>query len=69
MTTSALDLAVDRSRINIDHSYELQWWSAELSVSPAMLCELVAERGPNPAEIRKHLADAARISFKGGGED
>ena len=59
----------DRTVVNVTHLGELLWWSAEFRASPEQLEEAVDRVGPSPEEIRRHLREAAKESFKGGGED
>jgi hypothetical protein len=45
----------DRARINIQESYEVEYWSKELGVSAVRLRELVAKHGVIAADVRKAL--------------
>jgi hypothetical protein len=45
----------DRARINIHESYEVEYWSKELGVTPERLRELVGKHGVMAADIRKTL--------------
>lgn len=45
----------DRARINIHESYEVEYWSRELGVSPDRLRELVGKHGVMAADVRRAL--------------
>lgn len=45
----------DRSRINVNEPYELEYWTKELGVSATKLKELVAKHGVMVSAIRKVL--------------
>lgn len=45
----------DDSRININESYELQYWSEKLNVSRDQLKEAVKAAGPNAADVERYL--------------
>jgi hypothetical protein len=47
--------AADRLRINVHESYELEYWSKDLGVTPEKLRELVKEHGVLAADVRKAL--------------
>lgn len=50
----------DRSRINVNESYEVEYWTKELGVSSAELRELVKKHGVMVADIRKALKERKR---------
>lgn len=45
----------DRSRINMNEKWEVQYWTRELGVSEEELARIVKEAGNSVAEVRKHL--------------
>jgi hypothetical protein len=45
----------DRSRINVHESWELQYWSKHLGVTPDELRDAVKAAGPAVSAVRKHL--------------
>ena len=45
----------DRSRINVNESWELQYWTKELGVSEEQLRTAVKTAGPSAEAVRKHL--------------
>ncbi|SEB98599.1 DUF3606 domain-containing protein [Terriglobus roseus] len=45
----------DRARINVNESYELEYWTKELGVSAAKLRELVKEHGVMASKIRQEI--------------
>ena len=45
----------DRSQINVNEKWELDYWAKELRVSPARLKNLVREHGGSVSSIRKGL--------------
>ena len=59
----------DRTVVNVARAEEVVWWAAELSVSPDELHDAIESVGPSPEEIRRHLREAAKKCFQGGGED
>ncbi len=46
----------DDSRINVNESYELQYWSEKLNVSQDRLKEAVKAAGPMVADVKEHLS-------------
>ena len=69
MTAVPMTQPKNRDHVDLTHEGEVVWWCAHLSVTPTKLREAVEKVGPSADEIRKHLHDAARLSFSGGGED
>jgi hypothetical protein len=47
--------AADRSRINVNESHELAYWTKTLGVSEAQLREAVKHVGVMAADVRRHL--------------
>ena len=45
----------DRSRINVNEEWELEYWSKELGVTPERLKGLVREHGVSAANVRSAL--------------
>jgi len=45
----------DRSRINVNEPYELDYWSNELDLTPEQLRQLVAKHGASVETIRQLL--------------
>jgi uncharacterized protein DUF3606 len=45
----------DRSRINVNEPWELDYWCNELGVSPERLKEAVSRVGVMVADIRRYL--------------
>lgn len=45
----------DRSRINVNEAWEVQYWCKELGVTPDALKRAVAAVGVSVAAVRKHL--------------
>lgn len=45
----------DRSRINVNEDYELQYWSKEFDVSPEQLIKAVESVGVSADKVRAHL--------------
>ena len=45
----------DRSRINVNEPYELDYWSNELDLTPGQLRQLVAKHGASVETIRQLL--------------
>lgn len=45
----------DRSRINVNESWELQYWTKELGVSEEQLRTAVKTAGTSAEAVRKHL--------------
>ncbi|MDG9971310.1 DUF3606 domain-containing protein [Achromobacter mucicolens] len=48
--------AQDRSRINVNESHELRYWTKELGVTEDQLRAAVQAVGVSAAAVRKHLA-------------
>jgi hypothetical protein len=59
----------DPNRIGMDEAWEVQWWSVKFAVTEDQLRKAVAAVGPTPAEVERHLKEAAKTSFKKMGED
>ena len=45
----------DRSRINVNERWELDYWCKELGVSPQELEQAVKSVGPAVTAVRQHL--------------
>ena len=45
----------DRSRINVNESWELQYWTKELGVTEEQLRSAVKTAGPSAEAVRKQL--------------
>ena len=45
----------DRKRINVSETWELEYWSKKLKVSPDQLKAAVKASGPTVTAVRKHL--------------
>lgn len=45
----------DRSRINVNETHELLYWTQELGVSETQLREAVKAVGPSATAVREHL--------------
>lgn len=45
----------DRSRIDIDEPYEVEYWSRELGVTPEKLTAIVRSVGPGVTTVRKNI--------------
>ncbi|WP_191577793.1 DUF3606 domain-containing protein [Achromobacter insolitus] len=45
----------DRSRINVNETHELRYWTQALGVSEAQLRDAVKAVGPSAAAVREHL--------------
>lgn len=45
----------DRSRINVNESWELQYWTKELGVTEEQLRSAVKTAGTSADAVRKHL--------------
>lgn len=54
--------AQDRSRINVNETHELRYWSKELGVTDEQLCNAVQAVGVSATAVREHLTN------KGGGK-
>jgi uncharacterized protein DUF3606 len=50
----------DRTRINVDERWELEYWTKELGVSADELRELVKKHGIMVADVRKALKERRR---------
>lgn len=48
----------DDTRININESYELQYWSEKMNVTKERLKEAVAAVGPNVDDVRDYLKNS-----------
>lgn len=59
----------DCSHVNVTRHAEILWWAEELRVTPQQVRDAVVEVGPSAEEIKKHLREAAKLSFKNLGED
>jgi hypothetical protein len=57
------------NHVNVTRYEELVWWAQELRVRPEQVRDAVVQVGPNAEEIRKHLKETAKASFKNMGED
>ncbi|MDF8359431.1 DUF3606 domain-containing protein [Achromobacter anxifer] len=51
--------AQDRSRVNVNESHEVQYWTREFGVSEAQLKAAVQAVGVSVDAVRKHLAQSA----------
>lgn len=45
----------DRSRINVNEKWELDYWTRELGVSEEQLREAVSAAGPAVSKVKEHL--------------
>jgi hypothetical protein len=45
----------DRSRINVNEEWEVQYWARQLGVSKEELERAVKQAGPSVAAVRQHL--------------
>jgi len=45
----------DRSRINVNEDWEVEWWTRELGCSDAELREAVAAVGTSVVSVREYL--------------
>ncbi|CAB3683997.1 MULTISPECIES: DUF3606 domain-containing protein [Achromobacter] len=45
----------DRSRINVNETHELRYWTQALGVSEAQLRDAVKAVGPSATAVREHL--------------
>jgi hypothetical protein len=45
----------DRTRIDLDQEYEVQYWAAELGVTPEELEDMVRRVGTLASDVRKAL--------------
>lgn len=54
----------DRSRINVDEDYEVQYWSRALGVTPEKLVAVVRAVGPGVEAVRANLASGSAASSK-----
>jgi hypothetical protein len=59
----------DLETVNISEHSEVRWWSMKFAVTEDQLRSAVDAVGPTPAEIERHLKEAATKSFKSMGED
>lgn len=69
MTAIQMTPPRNESHVDLSHDDDVVWWCAHFSVTSDRLRETVEKVGPSADEIRKHLHEAARVSFSGGGED
>jgi len=52
----------DRSRINVNESHELRYWTKELGVTEEQLRAAVKAAGVSASAVREHLANQQRGS-------
>ncbi len=45
----------DRTRININEPYEVQYWSEKFGISAAQLKKIVEAAGPMVADVEKQI--------------
>jgi len=45
----------DRSRVNVNETWELQYWSRKFGVTEAQLKDAVKAAGPSADAVGKHL--------------
>jgi hypothetical protein len=45
----------DRSRINMNEKWEVQYWTKELGVSEEELRQIIQQAGNNVTDVRQHL--------------
>jgi len=45
----------DRSRINLEEPYEVEYWSKKFGISPERLRQAVASYGVSADEVEQHL--------------
>jgi len=69
MTAAQLTEPRNKNHVDVNHPGEVIWWCAHLSVTPVELRKAVETVGPSAEEIRTHLKEAARRSFRNLGED
>jgi hypothetical protein len=70
MTTTPTALTPeDATRIGLDTEWEVSFWCAHFSVTPVELRMCVEQVGPRTEDVEARLRDAARQSFRMGGED
>jgi hypothetical protein len=55
----------DRSRIDVNQAYELQYWKKMFGVSGQQLAAAVRQVGPRVKNVAAYLADKGRISGRG----
>jgi hypothetical protein len=55
----------DRSRIDVNQAYELQYWKKMFGVSGQQLAAAVRQVGPRVKNVAAYLADKERISGRG----
>jgi hypothetical protein len=48
----------DRSRINVEQDYELQYWTQKFGVSSDKLREAVKQVGPSADAVERHLGSS-----------
>ena len=46
---------IDRSRVNLDEPWEIEWWSKRWSISPERLRAAVGKAGVLTKNIAEHL--------------
>ena len=51
---------VDRTRINVEENWELQYWSTKFRVTPGDLSAAVGAVGPVVGDVEKHLGIAGK---------
>ena len=59
----------DSTRVGLDSDWEGSFWCARFSVTLVELRTCVEQVGPRTEDVEARLRDAARQSFKMGGED
>ena len=59
----------DLTHVGLDEEWEVTFWCAKLSVTPAELRACVLEVGPSAADVEERLRKAGRVAFRMGGED
>ena len=58
----------DLNRIDVGEVWEIRWWSVKFGVTEDQLRKAVEAVGPTPAEVERHLKEAAGTSLKNMGE-
>ena len=53
----------DRSRVNIEQDYEVQYWTQEFGVTEEQLRAAVRRMGPSADKLREHLRSARRATI------
>lgn len=59
----------DPTTVNLEGHVEVEYWSAQFSVTPDALRACVAEVGSRAEDVQARLRKAAHDSFTKGGED